>query len=61
MCDARTGAEALHVHWRDQTVGAHNISAEMDLPRTFVSFSSTDIGRYHLMCAWKAHEHSRAA
>jgi len=29
----------------------------MTLPRTFVSFSSTDIGRYHLMCAWKAHEH----
>jgi hypothetical protein len=29
----------------------------MDLPRTFVSFSSTDIGRYRLMCAWKAHEH----
>jgi hypothetical protein len=22
-----------------------------------VSFSSTDIGRYRLMCAWKAHEH----
>src|SRR5262245_61147264 len=28
----------------------------MDLPRTFVSFSSTDIGRYHLMCAWRANE-----
>lgn len=27
------------------------------LPRTFVSFSSTDKGRYDLMCAWKAHEH----
>jgi hypothetical protein len=26
------------------------------LPRTFVSFSSADIGRYNLMCAWKAHE-----
>jgi hypothetical protein len=25
-------------------------------PRAFVSFSSTDIGRYQLMCAWKAHE-----
>jgi hypothetical protein len=32
-------------------------SAEMALKRTFVSFSSTDIGRYRLMCAWKAHEH----
>ena len=29
----------------------------MALPRTFVSFSSTDIRRYHMMCAWKAHEH----
>jgi hypothetical protein len=29
----------------------------MALARTFVSFSSTDIGRYRLMCAWKAHEH----
>lgn len=28
-----------------------------NLPRTFVSFSSTDKGRYDLMCAWKAHEH----
>jgi hypothetical protein len=28
----------------------------MALTRTFVSFSSTDVGRYHLMCAWKAHE-----
>lgn len=28
-----------------------------ELARTFVSFSSTDIQRYHLMCAWKAHEH----
>ena len=27
------------------------------LPRTFVSFSSTDKGRYDLMRAWKAHEH----
>jgi hypothetical protein len=27
------------------------------LPRTFVGFSSTDIGQYRLMCAWKAHEH----
>ena len=27
-----------------------------DLPRTFVSFSSADKGRYDLMCAWKAHE-----
>jgi len=26
------------------------------LPRTFVSFSSTDINYYWLMCAWKAHE-----
>lgn len=26
-------------------------------PRTFVSFSSADKGRYDLMCAWKAHEH----
>jgi hypothetical protein len=29
----------------------------MALPRAFVSFSSQDIGYYHLMCAWKAHEH----
>jgi len=29
----------------------------MDLPRTFVSFSSSDIGLYHLMCAWNAHAH----
>jgi len=29
----------------------------MGLSRTFVSFSSTDIGRYHMMCAWKANEH----
>jgi antiphage defense system Thoeris ThsB-like protein len=29
----------------------------MSLPRTFVSFSSTDIGCYHMMCAWKANEH----
>src|SRR6478752_1767920 len=28
-----------------------------DIPRTFVSFSSTDKSRYDLMCAWKAHEH----
>jgi hypothetical protein len=28
-----------------------------DLPRTFVSFSSTDKGRYDLMRAWKAHEY----
>lgn len=27
------------------------------LPRTFVSFSSTDKRQYDLMCAWKAHEH----
>jgi hypothetical protein len=33
------------------------IAAEMDLARTFVSFSSADIQRYHMMCAWKAHEH----
>ena len=26
------------------------------LPRTFVSFSSTDIRSYHMMCAWKAQE-----
>jgi hypothetical protein len=29
----------------------------VDFPRTFVSFSSTDKGRYDLMTAWKAHEH----
>ena len=28
-----------------------------NLPRTFVSFSNADKGRYDLMCAWKAHEH----
>lgn len=28
----------------------------MGLPHTFVSFSSTDIKSYHLMCAWKANE-----
>jgi len=32
-------------------------SLNMQLPRTFVGFSSRDISRYHLMCAWKAHEH----
>ena len=26
--------------------------------RTFVSFSSTDIGHYQMMRAWKAHEHN---
>lgn len=29
----------------------------MNLPRTFVGFSSTDIQAYRLMQAWKAHEH----
>ena len=29
----------------------------MNLPRTFVSFSSADKRSYDLMCAWKAHEH----
>lgn len=29
----------------------------MGLPRTFVSFSSTDIRQYRLMQAWKANEH----
>ena|SRR5687767_12208981 len=29
----------------------------MALPRTFVSFSSADIGSYHMMCAWKGQEH----
>jgi hypothetical protein len=28
------------------------------LPRAFVGFSSTDIARYQMMCAWKANEHS---
>jgi hypothetical protein len=28
----------------------------MPLPRTFVGFSSTDMLRYCLMCAWKAHD-----
>jgi hypothetical protein len=28
----------------------------MGLPRTFVSFSSTDYSSYNLMCAWKAKE-----
>jgi len=32
-------------------------TAEMNLPRTFVSFRSNDISRYHMMCAWKANEH----
>jgi hypothetical protein len=32
-------------------------TADMALPRTFVSFSSTHIRHYRLMCAWKAHEH----
>jgi hypothetical protein len=30
----------------------------MVLPRAFVRFSSMDIGYYHLMCAWKAHDHT---
>jgi hypothetical protein len=29
----------------------------MELARTFVSFSSTDIQSYYMMCAWKAHDH----
>ena len=29
----------------------------MNLPRTFIGFSSTDIHCYRLMLAWKAHEH----
>jgi len=29
----------------------------MALPRTFVSFSSSDIGSYHMMCSWKGYEH----
>lgn len=29
----------------------------MEPPRTFVSFSSTDIGRYRMMMAWSANEH----
>ena len=29
----------------------------MELPRTFVGFSSTDINYYWLMLAWKANEH----
>src|SRR5687768_227066 len=29
----------------------------MALPRTFVSFSSADIGSYHMMCAWIGQEH----
>lgn len=29
----------------------------MGLPRTFIGFSSADIGRYRLMQAWKKHEH----
>jgi hypothetical protein len=29
----------------------------MALPRTFVSFSSSDITSYHMMCAWRGHEH----
>lgn len=29
----------------------------MALPRTFVSFSSTDFGCYQMMRAWKAHDH----
>jgi hypothetical protein len=33
------------------------MAAPPTLPRTFVSFSSSDKGRYDLMCAWKAHEH----
>lgn len=33
------------------------MAATLALPRTFVSFSSTDKSRYDLMCAWKAHEH----
>jgi hypothetical protein len=30
---------------------------DYDTARTFVGFSSADIQHYHLMCAWKAHEH----
>lgn len=41
----------------DQSVMSAMVLSGMSLPRTFVSFSSTDIGRYHMMCAWKANEH----
>ena len=34
-----------------------SVMQALQLPRTFVSFSSADKGRYDLMCAWKAHEH----
>jgi hypothetical protein len=49
--------------WSGNTFGLHLSStgkwtwydfAEMALTRTFVSFGSTDVGRYRLMCAWKA-------
>src|SRR5581483_1716978 len=33
-----------------------NSTAEMSLPRTFVSFSSTDIRSYRTMQMWKANE-----
>lgn len=33
------------------------IADRQSLPRTFVSFSSTDKRWYDLMCAWKAHDH----
>ena len=29
----------------------------MGLPRTFVSFSSTDLHMYNIMCAWKKNKH----
>ena len=52
-CCKYTGGRVAHFHLGERTGMAETSS----LPRTFVSFSSADIGRYHLMCAWKAHEH----
>ncbi len=41
----------------DMTEGEGLTQVEDFLPRTFVSFSSTDIGKYRMMQAWTKSEH----
>jgi hypothetical protein len=56
---ARYGAppSAAIVRMAHSAPAVVQFTAEMALPRTFVGFSSTDIDRFRLMQAWKAHEH----
>ena len=50
-------APADHLPSRDAASPFQSCDSMSTLPRTFVSFSSADKGRYDLMCAWKAHQH----